>query len=584
MLAASLGYFSREHRPFWWEHFERLARPVEEWANERDVFLVTGHEVLSDWALEGRARNPRREVRLSGVWAPGSTPSSTACLAYEEPLPADTKLPTRALYGYRTSQDITVNDEHVQYVESCKPDAAHDAIPIGLTPASPPPTQVIEEAGRRLAESASATNALPSTAALDLLRRVPPQLRSGANLPSTDDVVEDVVASLVGMDSSYIAIQGPPGTGKTYSGSRVIRALVERHGWRVGVVAQSHAVVENMLDAIVKAGLPPTLVGKSAPRGEWPTWSVIPNTGKDRADYLTKHSDTGCVLGGTAWTFSSDKLIEAGGLDLLVIDEAGQFALAPTLGVSLVTDRLLLLGDPQQLPQVSQGTHPEPVDASALAWLLEDHDTLPATHGYFLGTSYRMHPQVCSAVSSLSYEGRLGAADCTSRRALDGVGPGLAVVQVDHRDNRTESPEEAQAVVQAIAELVGRTWTDPEDNSTPRPLNQRDFLVVAPYNAQVNLLRRTLSTAGLGNVRVGTVDKFQGQEAPVAIISMTASSHGDVPRGMGFLLNRNRVNVAVSRAQWRAIIVRSATLTSYMPRTVDEMLDLGSFIGLCERG
>jgi uncharacterized protein len=166
---------------------------------------------------------------------------------------------------------------------------------------------------------------------------------------------------------------------------------------------------------------------------------------------------------------------------------------------------------------------------------------------------------------------------------LGEVTPGLTVVNVDHRENRTESPEEAAAVTRVIADLVGETWLDPEDASTPRPLGQGDFLVVAPYNAQVNLIRRTLASAGFGQIRVGTVDKFQGQEAPVAIVSMTASSHGDVPRGMGFLLNRNRVNVAVSRAQWRAVIVRSSALTSYMPSTVGELLDLGAFIALCEQ-
>jgi len=207
---------------------------------------------------------------------------------------------------------------------------------------------------------------------------------------------------------------------------------------------------------------------------------------------------------------------------------------------------------------------------------------LPAAHGYFLAESFRMHPALCAKVSTLSYAGRLHSAPPAARRDLDGVAPGLAVVEIEHEGNQTESVEEAAEVVAQVRTLLGATWTDPDDPSTPRPLAARDFLVVAPYNAQVALIRRALDTAGFTATKVGTVDRFQGQEAPVAIVSMTASAHGDVPRGMGFLLNRNRVNVAVSRAQWRAILIRSSVLTSFMPTSVDGVLQLGAFIGLCD--
>lgn len=270
-----------------------------------------------------------------------------------------------------------------------------------------------------------------------------------------------------------------------------------------------------------------------------------------------------------------------GHLDLLVVDEAGQFSLAPTIGASVAAKRLLLLGDPQQLPQVSQGSHAEPVDESALGWLMGDHDTLPAEFGYFLGTSYRMHPALCRKVSTLSYDGRLAAAPEAAARRLEGVSPGLHVVSLPHTGNRVESPEEAAAVVEQVRSYVGAMWTDLDDAATPRPLGAGDVLVVAPYNAQVALIREALARAGLWEVRVGTVDRFQGREAPVAIVSMTASSHGDVPRGMGFLLSRNRINVAVSRAKWRAVVVRSEALTSFMPGSTAGVLDLGAFIGLC---
>jgi uncharacterized protein len=602
MLAASVGYFRREHRPFWWAHFDRMAHPIDDWVGDRDVFRVSSGNVLSDWALHSaRARNPRRRVELVGEWSAGSTPGNSACLVFSQPVPPNVEVPVYGLYGYQLGQAVTAEStpsgDVVRYEESRKPDLTYTELPIALVPNSPPRTGEIEAAIAAVASlainpgavggaGAGAGPELPEGPAFDLLRRVPPRLPNGASLPATGNAINDIVDALVALDDSYLAVQGPPGTGKTWTGSRVVRTLVEQHGWRIGVIAQSHAVVENMLDCIVDAGLDPDLVGKSKPRSTNPAWNVVTDSGDGRAAFLTSHAGTGCVLGGTAWTFASDKLVAAGGLDLLIVDEAGQFALAPTVGISRVAARLLLLGDPQQLPQVSQGTHPEPVDHSALGWLLGDHDTLPESHGYFLAKSYRMHPAVCAAVSKLSYDGRLHSAGPPSQRSLEGVTPGVVLVEVDHQDNRTESPEEAVVVVATIEELLGTTWSYPDEAAdgdvASRPLDQDDFLVVAPYNAQVNLIRKTLVAAGYADVRVGTVDKFQGQEAPVAIVSMTASSHSDVPRGMGFLLNRNRVNVAISRAMWRAVVVRSAGFTSFMPSTVPGLLELGSFIGLCD--
>jgi uncharacterized protein len=354
--------------------------------------------------------------------------------------------------------------------------------------------------------------------------------------------------------------------------------LVES-GWRIGVVAQSHAVIENFLDAVVKAGLPGDLVGKESKHTTAPGWTDL-GTADHLAGFLAEH-EGGCVVGGTAWDFTNTNRIGRGQLDLIVIDEAGQFSLANTLAVSVATDRLLLLGDPQQLPQVSQGTHPEPVDGSALGWLAAGQATLPSELGYFLERSWRMHPALCARVSVLSYDGKLRSQEPeTTSRSLTGLAPGLHVVTVQHLGNSVESPEEAAAVVRQARALLKETWLDPEEKVGPRAMTQADVLVVAAYNAQVALLRRELTAAGLGDVRVGTVDKFQGQEAPVVIVSMAASSSADVPRGMEFLLSRNRVNVAVSRGQWAAIVVRSPYLTDYLPTTPAALAELGAFIRL----
>jgi uncharacterized protein len=567
MLASALNYYRMEWNVFWWEHFERLQHPIEEWAESRDVFVVDTAVIKQDWSHPGgRARNHRRTLCLVGRWAPGSRPGNTVYAVYSNPGPPGVFGPEDAPFGAAAaeiSEENSGDPRSVCLSESRDSADTFAELPIALTPGKPPSTEKLEEAIEQLASEAATTGVLPNRAIFDLLLRRPPRIGS-AGLPRGAGLVPDIVAALLAMQNSYLAIQGPPGTGKTHTGSRVIRELVQEHHWRIGVVAQSHAVVENMLAGIVVAGLDPALIGKSKPQAPDHSWIEIKDDALRRARFLQERQATGCVLGGTAWTFAHPDLLADGELDLLVVDEAGQFSLAATMAASVAARRLLLLGDPQQLPQVSKATHANAVDESALGWLMQGHDTLPAEFGYFLSHSYRMHPELCSKVSALSYERKLEVASDAKRRNLQGVTPGLSVVMVEHTGNRTESIEEARAVVEQIQLLAGKPWQESLDEAS-RPLEAKDFLVVAPYNAQVALIRGELDAAGLSAVKAGTVDKFQGQEAPVTIVSMTASSRGDVPRGMAFLLNRNRVNVAVSRAQWRAIVIRSAELTAYMP-------------------
>ena len=448
---------------------------------------------------------------------------------------------------------------------------------MAVAPGPPPRTDRIAAAVRALSETVlaglEAGAGLPDHPALDLLRRRPPRTRVPAVQGA--DYTTAITAATAALQGSYLAVQGPPGTGKTYTGARVIAALVER-GWRVGVVAQSHAVVENMLREVAVAGVPAERIGKrpqdTADDVPW-TWLLHD---RESAEFLG--SPGGCVLGGTTWDFTHPTRVPTP-VDLLVVDEAGQYALADTIAVSGSARNLLLLGDPQQLPQVTQGQHPEPVDCSALGWLTEGHDTLPEDRGFFLGHSWRMHPALCAEVSRLSYEGRLTSVAAAGARELEGVEPGVGDVLVAHQGNHVASVEEADAVVAEVRAVLGRRWRDPS-KAVDRPLRQDDVVVVAAYNAQVWTVRRALQGAGLDEVRVGTVDKYQGQQAVIVIVSTAASSADDVARGMEFLLNRNRINVAVSRAQWRAVIVRSDALTDYLPRTPKGLAELGAFIGL----
>lgn len=252
--------------------------------------------------------------------------------------------------------------------------------------------------------------------------------------------------------------------------------------------------------------------------------------------------------------------------------------------------RLLLLGDPQQLPQVSQGTHPAPIDTSALGWLMRDEAVLPAGHGYFLAQTWRLHPEVARPVSELSYNGKLRAREGTGLRGIDGVAPGVHPVPVDHRGNATESPEEAAEVLRIVREAVGRDFTDIsiDDNQVaapldPRPLTQHDIIVVAPYNAQQQLVEQTLARGGYPGVRVGTVDKFQGQEAAIAILTLGASSGRDAPRGPEFLLLQNRLNVGISRAKVAAYVVHSPALLDDLPFQAESVARLSAFARLIGR-
>ncbi|HSS23140.1 MAG TPA: TM0106 family RecB-like putative nuclease [Mycobacterium sp.] len=578
LLAAARGYHRREDKPFWWAHFDRLNFPVEEWADNTDVFVAEHASVSVDWHTPQRARKQQRRVQLYGELARGDLTTNVFAL-YEPPAPPGmTDNPDRRAAGRAEvieADDPTVPTQ-VVIVERVGSDGnTFHQLPFALTPGPPVPTTALRDSIESTAAAVTAgLPQLPHTAMFDILLRRAPRTRGGAPLPRGTDTVADITAAALHLDSSYLAVHGPPGTGKTYTAAQVINRLVAEHSWCIGVVAQSHATVENLLDAVIDAGLDPWRVAKKRYDHNAPRWQEI-----DGSDYAAFIADTaGCVIGGTAWDFANANRVLPGSLDLLVIDEAGQFCLANTIAVAPAATNLLLLGDPQQLPQVSQGTHPEPVDTSALDWLVDGRRTLPDERGYFLDRSYRMHPAVCAAVSALSYEGRLHShTECTAARHLDGYRPGVHVRPVRHQGNSTESLEEADVIAAEIEQLLGTSWTD--EHGT-RPLGASDVLVLAPYNAQVALVRQRLTSAGLGGVRVGTVDKFQGGQAPVVFISMTASSVDVVSRGMSFLLNRNRLNVAVSRAQYAAMIVRSELLTEYLPATPAELVDLGAFLAL----
>lgn len=516
-------------------------------------------------------------------------------------------------------------------------DEPHGALPSGIGPGDPVSTATIEAAlqadvhgllfngtlmpsdpvlnGPMPSEDSGASDApsssrtLPSvldaaasltgvkSASADLLFRRAPRLKRSAsnaknaeNLPREVDfsgsdlpTVDAVHVAVRALDHSYVAVQGPPGAGKTFLASHVIARLVAE-GAKVGVVAQSHAVIENLMVACcARDGFDVSRAVRLRGKSVTPDapWSEVSDS--ELVELISGAG--GLLFGGTVWDYVSERRVPAGSLDVLVVDEAGQFSLTNTVAAARAARSVLLLGDPQQLPQVSTGVHPYPVDVSALGWLSDGAAALDPRFGYFLGESWRMDSALCERVSWLSYDGALASAAATTGRALQGVAPGVVSYPVEHAGCSVRSVQEAQAVVDCVRELLGREWV-PAAGAEPRPLAAEDCIVVAAYNAQVDCVREALIATGLADssgagVRVGTVDKFQGQEAAVVLVSL-ASSRVDSGRGTGFVLSPNRLNVAVSRGQWRAVLVHSPWVARSVPQDVEEVLALSGFAGLVE--
>ena len=417
----------------------------------------------------------------------------------------------------------------------------------------------------------------PFRAARDLLLRLNPRLAQKSTLRTPGEPTVACARRVVlALDRSVLAIQGPPGTGKTFTGARMILDLV-RAGKKVGVSAVSHKVIRNLLDEIVRAAVEEKThvrcMHRVSDKSRTPATGIDEETDAGKAVTKILNHDYN-VVGGTAWVWSKEDLAEA--IDVLVVDEAGQMSLADVLACAQATKNLVLLGDPQQLEQPQKASHPEGSELSALEYFLEGHETMPEERGLFLGETWRLHPSICAYTSGQFYEGKLTPHPSLAQQILSGptpfAGTGLFYVPVLHEGNQNSSPEEAEHVAKIVNSLVasGVTWTNRHGETMPTSLN--DILIVAPYNAQVSEIAERIAEA-----RVGTVDKFQGQEAPVVIYSMGTSSPEDAPHGMEFLFSRHRLNVATSRARCVCILVGNPELFEPECQTPEQMRMANAF-------
>jgi uncharacterized protein len=588
-----------------------------------------------------------RRLTLSGRWSPGSTYSEGASSTDVRVLYRDGAIrgmrPRNDLAPYTDAQLTHVavgpHQDAVTFTEwqSGNDRLDYQAMPVALVEGPPVDCRKLGDAVVRWAEALADhldrtggnLQTAPPNIMLDVLRRIPPRLGSGGRAEvqmtrpanpsvtgrgdpvttdpggtapnlSEPDTVSAIVESLVTMtQKSYLAVQGPPGTGKTYTAGHVMARLVSEYRWRIGVTSQSHAGISNALTATHEAGLRTEYIAKALRFSEQRDPAVLyPHTvvghAADGADmtldaFQRMNTHSGYVFGGTAWSFASQRRGQVPvEWDLLVIDEAGQFSLPSTIAAVGRAKRVLFLGDPQQLPQVSQAEHPGEIATAALRWISvndtgDPADVLPDRLGYFLAETRRMDAALTAKVSALSYGGQLHTHSVTGTRALlptqdhHGIAPGVHGVPVPHRGNASSSKEEAEAVVRCVISLMGTPWND---GHRVRPLDAWDFMVITPYNAQRIEVEEHLAAADLSDVPVGTVDKFQGQESVIAILTMAASDASEIPRGMEFLLNRNRLNVGISRAQWAALVVYSPYLMDHVPYDAERLRELSAFISL----
>ena len=409
----------------------------------------------------------------------------------------------------------------------------------------------------------------PHRAARDLLLGRPPRITraAGAPLRRPDEHGAQTARRLVTqLGHGALPIQGPPGTGKTHTGARMICDLV-RAGKKVGVCATSHKVIRNLLDKVVEAAQQEKVTLRCAhkPKEKSDTPGAILELTDNAAALRALTSGTAQVLGGTSWLWSREEFFERA--DVLFVDEAGQMSLANVLAIAQCAESIVLLGDPRQLDQPLQGTHPEGTDVSALEHLIradasgdEPRKTISDDRGLFLEETWRLHPAICKFTTELFYEDRLTARSGLDRQEILGTGPiagaGLWFLPVAHEGNQSSSEQEVEAIETLVVRLLadGARWRNHKGEEAP--LRLEDILIIAPYNAQVADLSIRLPE----QARVGTVDKFQGQEAPLVIYSMTTSTPADAPRGMEFLYSLNRFNVATSRARCACIVVGSPRL------------------------
>jgi len=565
LLFQLLDFHRRAQKPEWWAMFARMEQDTD--ALLEDAECLAGLTLHPD--------HPPRRIKQSIEFTFRVPPQDSKLKTGDACTLASTGEPLR---NFKLSDDrltATLQRSTQKDAEAPLPTV------VSLGPGKPIDQSAMINAVFRFADDWLVGG--PRYKALrDLLTRAVPDLEGHEAgqpiIPCGVTPVEGAIKAAQAMRQTILYVQGPPGSGKTYTGSRMIAALL-RDGHRVGIMSNSHKAIDHLttktLDVAAEWGLHVVTVKKATqqkPDSELshPHLPVI----NEYRNATVAEVDAQLVA-GTTWLFADSVMDQI--LDYLFVDEAGQVSLANLIAAGTSARNIVLLGDQMQLSQPVQGVHPGRSGDSALDYLLDGRATIPADRGIFLGTSYRMHPDVCRFISDAVYDSRLHAEGHNARRALilnERAHPwlrpaGLVHAPLTHTGCSQSSAEEARAVLDLYRSTLAQQYTD--EHGRPHPFTPENILVVAPYNVQVNLLQRTLQEAGIEGARVGTVDKFQGQEAEVVIVSMTTSGQEDLPRDIEFLFSKNRLNVAISRAKCLAVVLASPDLLAVRCQTPEQM-------------
>jgi predicted RecB family nuclease len=561
LIAELLWFHQRSQKPGWWALFERQA-----WSEDE---LVDDAESLGGLQRD-TATGPvpvKRSFDTTFVFPPQDTKLKVG----------DTPRIAETLGNAGTIVDIWAEDGRVVLRRGVKAPAMPERF--SLVPA-PINLQGVPDAVLAFADRFARGANQDDQALLDMLMRRAPRLRgrtAGLPIRATDEpLTEAVIRAVTDLDYSYLFIQGPPGTGKTYTAAQTIVALL-RAGKRVGVSSNSHKAINKLLAEVDARAAEAHFRFSGAKKGN----DGKPETEYDSANIVTVVNSEDVtrqhrLVGGTVFHFCRND--QRATYDYLFVDEAGQVSLGNLVAMGAAAANIVLVGDQMQLPQPVQGVHPGATGLSSLEYLLEDRATVPEDRGILLNESRRLHPDLCKFISEAIYDGRLDAHPSTAARYLRLRGgahsalrpAGISFVPIAHDGCTQSSRVEAEAIVQLVQDLL--TQEVIRDGSAS-PLRLEDILIVAPYNLQVNLLKQLLPPGA----QVGTVDKFQGQEAAVVIVSMTTSKGVEAPRGTEFLFNPNRFNVAVSRAQRLAVIVHGAQLLEGAWTKIDDLRRLNLF-------
>lgn len=558
LLGHLVHYFDREKKNEWWEFFRVHKMELDDLYNEKSA--IAGLEFIEALPKTGKQRNARYKYNFP---------------PQEISIEADAEI--HEVNGDKLGKVEAISIEEgtviIAQQSDLKPYAVHSHKIISSTVLEKSLMAVVNEL------KAGGKSSIRFKAAKDLLLKKTPDLIGFASaqklINNNEAVIEEAIKIALAMNETVLAIQGPPGTGKTHTGAKIVLALAKADK-TIGITAVSHKVIRNLLDKTHQFAAEENIqskisfVHKTDASENCPPWileiSDIPET--------INSIQAGTVVGATSYLWADDRATEK--LDYLFIDEAGQMSLANVLAAGRSAKNLILLGDSQQLEQPQKGAHPEGSDVSALTHLLDGEQTIPEHKGIFLGITHRLHPSITAFTSELYYENRLKSKPGLQHLAIHGntpfAGTGLFFTPVHHVGRQTHSPEEVNVIKKIIDNLISNNiqWTNRKGEIVP--ITKEDILIVAPYNAQVKALTLTLP-----GFRVGTVDKFQGQEAAIVIYSVTCSSAEDAPRGMSFLYSPNRLNVATSRAQCICILVGTEQIFEANCRNIDQMKWVNGF-------